>query len=748
MKILVTGANGFVGRHLSSHLVEAGHEVTAAVRTAGAAPAGTNEVVIGDLGPDTVWTDLLMGNDVVIHLAARVHVMHDTAADPLSEFRRVNTAGTGALARAAAQQGVARLVFLSSIKVNGEGTSGKPYTAFDEPRPEDPYAISKHEAEMTLREVEHETGLDIVIVRSPLVYGPSVGGNFAKTLALARRGLPLPLGSVRNRRTMTSVWNLVDLLEKSASDISAAGALVLAGDQFSPSTAQLFREISTAMKKTSRLFPCPLALLRLAGRVTGRSAIIERLAESLEVQAGSSSTGWKWEPPFEFAASIRRTVAWYLGEERLSSRKDAMRIAIVTQYYAPEVIRIPDTLARRLAALGHEVRVITGFPNYPDGGLFPGYQQRWNHVENLDGVQLRRVPLVISHSYNPVARMANYLTFAGSAALAWRWVRSADVVYVYATQMTPAIGPSLWHVLFRTPYVLHIQDLWPESVTGSSMVSAGIAKRAIGGLLNPWLRFLYRTAAATIAIAPSMARMLVERGVPQNRMHTVLNWAATEPDASESEIGSKKISSSDQVSIVYAGNLGDYQSLDTVIEAANSVKHIPNLRVRIVGSGVAEKRLRELARRLDARNVTFTGRVAPEDMGEIHAESDFQIVSLKNLEIFDGTIPSKLQESLSHGIPVISTVRGDVETLVRANGIGFACDPENSDQLAKAFIRATELEPEQRARMGETARQCYSRLMSIDSGVAQIEAILRSVSRRTTHKGTWTKHDPRGGAGL
>lgn len=403
-----------------------------------------------------------------------------------------------------------------------------------------------------------------------------------------------------------------------------------------------------------------------------------------------------------------------------------MKIAIVTQYYAPEAIRIPDTLARRLVSLGHEVRVITGYPNYPDGRLFKGYRQRWHHVEISGGVQVRRVPLYISHSYNPVARFANYFTFGWSAALVRNWVRSADVVYVYATQMTPAIGPSLWWTMFRTPYVLHIQDLWPESVTGSSMVNGGSAKQVIDALLRPWLRYLYQTASATIAIAPSMARMLVERGVPEDRVHTVLNWSATEAVASSLDNHGGK----NHVSIVYAGNLGDHQDLDTVIAAANAVKEHSDVRITIVGSGVAERRLRALASSLDAYNVTFMGRVPSEEMGKIHAESDFQIVSLRDLRIFDGTIPSKLQASLFHGIPVITSVGGDVKNLVQSNGLGFACDPESVDQLARAFVQAAALDPHERALMGEAARKYYDQSMSIDSGVAEIESILRSVARK------------------
>jgi colanic acid biosynthesis glycosyl transferase WcaI len=402
-----------------------------------------------------------------------------------------------------------------------------------------------------------------------------------------------------------------------------------------------------------------------------------------------------------------------------------LKIAIVTQYYAPEAIRIPDTLARGLTARGHEVRVITGFPNYPDGNLFPGYSQKWRTTELVDGIEVRRVPMVISHTYNPVARFANYLSFAWGAAVARDFVRSADVVYVYATQMTPAIGPSVWRALHGTPYVLHIQDLWPESVTDSSMVGAGVAKYVLNGILNPWLRFLYRTASATIAIAPSMARMLSARGVPNDRLHTVLNW-----DASETPLAAPRVAPADtgEILIVYAGNLGDHQALDTVIRAANAVKHLSRVVVTIVGSGVAEERLRSLARELDAHNVTFKGRVAPEQMEEIHAQSDFQIVSLKDRPIFEGTIPSKMQASLSHGIPVITAVRGDVRDMVLSNGIGYACDPEDVDQLAQAFTDAASTDAEQRSEMGRNAREYYSSAMSIDSGVRAIEKILMEAS--------------------
>ena len=311
MKILVTGANGFVGRHLVAHLIAAGHGVTAVVRAPGRAPEGSSETIVQEIGPATDWSGLLAGHDAVIHLAARVHVMNDDAPNPIDEFRRVNTAGTAALARAAAEQGVGRLVFLSSIKVNGEATSGTPFTALDAPAPKDPYGVSKLEAETQLRSIERDTGLDVVIIRTPLVYGPGVGGNFVRILSLAKKGIPLPLGSVRNRRTMTSSWNLSDLLERAATEPAAAHGLMLAGDAHSPSTAELARQLRSAMGGGNRVFPFPPALLDLAGRATGRSAVISRLVDSLEVEAGSSATAWSWVPPYSFEDSVARTAGWY-----------------------------------------------------------------------------------------------------------------------------------------------------------------------------------------------------------------------------------------------------------------------------------------------------------------------------------------------------------------------------------------------------------------------------------------------------
>lgn len=293
------------------HLLSAGHKVTAVVRRSGSAPEGTREVVVSNIGSDTNWDDILIGHNSVIHLAARVHVMDDQSQDPLSEFRKVNTEGTRTLARAASNGGVQRFVFLSSIKVNGEETVGEPFTAWSETRPVDPYGISKLEAELALQNESTKGKMTFVVVRTPLVFGPGVRGNFLRILRLADSGVPLPLANVSNKRSMVSVWNLTDLLERSAVDPEAESAVVIASDGMSLSTPNLIRVLRREFGKPTRMFPFPVPVLWFAAKVTGQTHTLSRLVESLEVIPGSSSDGWSWAPKLTLEEGIRRTVAWY-----------------------------------------------------------------------------------------------------------------------------------------------------------------------------------------------------------------------------------------------------------------------------------------------------------------------------------------------------------------------------------------------------------------------------------------------------
>jgi nucleoside-diphosphate-sugar epimerase len=309
-RILVTGANGFVGRPLCAELLKREYPVKAAVRRPDALNTAEQTVVAGQIDDRTDWTQALFDVDVVIHLAARVHVMKEVAADPLTEFRKVNVQGSEHLARQAADAGVKRLVYVSSVKVNGEETSGqRRYTEQDEPMPQDPYGVSKWEAEQALHRVAAETGLEVVIVRPPLVYGLNVKGNFAQMLKVLRYGMPLPLASVHNQRSLVYVGNLVDALILCAAHPAAAGQTYLVSDGEDISTPELLRRLGAAIGQPARLLSCPTGLLKLAGRLVGRSDRIDRLLGSLQVDSGKIRSELNWTPPYPLQQSLCATAS-------------------------------------------------------------------------------------------------------------------------------------------------------------------------------------------------------------------------------------------------------------------------------------------------------------------------------------------------------------------------------------------------------------------------------------------------------
>lgn len=318
-RILITGANGFVGSALCRRLRDAGTRVRGGVRDRSNIPMGGGSegegfdwVVLHDQSSEEEEDQALHGVQAVIHLAARVHIMEDRAADPLHEFRRVNRDWTERLARAAARQGVRRFVFLSSIKVNGE-ESPVPFTEQDAPNPQDPYGISKWEAEQALAAVSSETGLEMVVVRSPLVYGPGVGGNFLQLLNVLRRGIPLPLALVENRRSLIFLGNLVDALMHCAQDTRAAGRTYLLSDGEDLSTPELIRRIAKTLGVRARLWNFPLPLLRLIGQVLGKSMVIDRLLGSLQIDSSRIRRELDWHPPYPVDHGLAETAAWFSG---------------------------------------------------------------------------------------------------------------------------------------------------------------------------------------------------------------------------------------------------------------------------------------------------------------------------------------------------------------------------------------------------------------------------------------------------
>ena len=305
MRVLVSGASGFVGRALCMHLRAHGYGVVPTVRRASGIET---ELVIGEISNKTDWQAAFAGCDAVVHLAARVHVMNDTAQDPLTLFRATNTEATLNFARQAAQAGLKRFVFISSIKVNGEGRDA-PYRETDAPAPEDDYAISKLEAEQGLHLIARETGLEVVILRPPLVYGPGVKANFLRLLHAVRRGWPLPMGAIRNRRSLLYLGNFVDAIRVCVEHPAAAGQTFLLDDGQPISTPDLIRAVAHAMGRPARLLAVPVGMLELAGAVVGKRAAVARLAGSLCVDSSAVRSRLGWIPPYSMAEGLAATVA-------------------------------------------------------------------------------------------------------------------------------------------------------------------------------------------------------------------------------------------------------------------------------------------------------------------------------------------------------------------------------------------------------------------------------------------------------
>lgn len=308
-RVFLTGASGFVGSALLHRLVNDGLPTVATVRSESPLlPANVQTVRFETFEDASQWGEALQKCDTVIHCAARVHVMNDTEVDPLAAFRKVNVQGTLALARQAVAAGVKRFIFVSSIKVNGEGTApGQPYTADDRPQPQDPYGISKMEAEVELQALSKASGLEVVIVRPVLVYGPGVKANFEAMMRWLNKGMPLPFGSIDNRRSLVALDNLVDLIVTCIDHPAAANQVFLVSDGEDLSTTALLRRMGQALGAAPRLLPVPAWVLTGGARLVGRTALSKRLCGSLQVDIEKTRKVLGWQPPVSVDAALRAT---------------------------------------------------------------------------------------------------------------------------------------------------------------------------------------------------------------------------------------------------------------------------------------------------------------------------------------------------------------------------------------------------------------------------------------------------------
>jgi glycosyltransferase involved in cell wall biosynthesis len=407
-----------------------------------------------------------------------------------------------------------------------------------------------------------------------------------------------------------------------------------------------------------------------------------------------------------------------------------VRVVVVSQWFPPESASIPADIARGIAGLGHDVTVLTGFPNYPTGKIYDGWHQRpWLDGE-LDGFKTRRTALYPSHDSSAIRRAASYLSFGlTSTIFGWSRLRSADVIYVYHPPLTSAIGPWLNRRTGGAPYLVHLQDLWPDSVVSADMIHGGLLSTA-NGLLSHACAAVYRRASGIICIAPAMASILNRRGVPEHKLHVVPNWADESAffPASPSPDVARRLGTSGHFTVMFAGNLGHLQGLDVAIRAAATLRDLPDFRLVIVGDGVARASLAELAMSLGAGNVVFVPPEPVAAMNEITHAADVQLVCLRDLPFFRATIPSKLGAVLASGLPVICAVNGDAGQLVSSAGAGWVCAAEDTEALARAFRHSHASSPAELREHGLAGHRYYVGHLARDGAIERMEGLMHAAS--------------------
>jgi glycosyltransferase involved in cell wall biosynthesis len=403
-----------------------------------------------------------------------------------------------------------------------------------------------------------------------------------------------------------------------------------------------------------------------------------------------------------------------------------MRILLLTQWFEPEPMFKGLLFARELVARGHDVEVLTGFPNYPGGHVYPGYRIRPWVRERIDGISILRVALYPSHDKSAFGRVLNYMSFAISAALiGTALIRKPDVVYVYHPPATIGLAAMVIAFFRKVPFVYDICDLWPDTVAVSGMLSSPAAFN----LLGIWCKFIYRRARHITVVSPGFKQRLVRRGVPSAKIDVIYNWCdetMIQPTAPDPELASR-LGLSNYFNVMFAGTMGICQALDSVLDAAALCRQtLPNVQFVFVGGGVDRNRLGKKARDLGLTNVRFLPRQPLSAMKAVLGLADVLLVHLKSHPLFSITIPSKTQDYMASGKPVLMAVTGDAANLVTQSGGGLVCEPEKPSSIAQTVARFAAMSPEQRRSMGENGCCYYRRHMSFRLGVDRFEELFRT----------------------
>jgi colanic acid biosynthesis glycosyl transferase WcaI len=402
-----------------------------------------------------------------------------------------------------------------------------------------------------------------------------------------------------------------------------------------------------------------------------------------------------------------------------------MKILILTQWFEPEPTSKGLLFARELVTRGHEVEVLTGFPNYPGGKLYPGYRIRPWVREQIDGVSVLRVALYPSHSNSGFRRALNYMSFALSAALiGTALIKEPDIVYVYHPPITVGFAGAVIGFLRKAPFVYDIQDLWPDTVASTGMIANPTALALLGKLC----KFVYHRAAHITVLSRGFKAQLIDRGIPADKIEVIYNWC--DETALKHNCGPiTRLGAPNRFCILFAGTMGLAQDLDSVLGAAQICRTtVPSAEFLFMGGGVDRGRLESLAEKMELDNVKFLARQPMHAMGGILAGADALLVHLKDDPLFRITIPSKTQAYLAAGKPILMAVHGDAADLVGRAGAGVVCEPGNPHSIAAAVKELVDTGEEQLAQMGRAGSAFYNSELSVSIGVDKFERIFRLVA--------------------
>lgn len=406
-----------------------------------------------------------------------------------------------------------------------------------------------------------------------------------------------------------------------------------------------------------------------------------------------------------------------------------MRILLLTQWFHPELSFKGLPFAKELRDLGHEVQVLTGFPNYPGGKVYNGYKIKLFQREIMDGIPVFRVPLYPSHDNNALKRIANYTSFAVSASLmGWIGIKQPDIIHVYHPPVTIGLPAVFLHLLHGAPFVFDIEDLWPDTLSATGMLN----NKMVMWLVDKWCRFIYSQAAKIVVLSPGFRDMLIRRDVPEDKIEVIYNWC--DEDHLQTGVRNKalahELGMAGRFNIIFAGTMGKAQALDAVLEAARLLRNkLPKIQFVFVGGGIDVNRLKEKKNEQGLINIRFLPRRPMSEIGDVLNLADVLLIHLKDDPLFRITIPSKTQAYMAAGRPILMGVRGDAAVLVEKAGAGLTCAPEDPQNIADAVERFYNMSREELDLMGHNGKKFYEEELSLSIGARRFEEIFKSAAR-------------------